>query len=395
MNYKAGLYIRLSKEDKNESINNQKRLLIDYANKMHYQIYDIYIDDGYTGTNFNRPAFKKLLADINTQKLNLVIVKDLSRLGRDYIKTGELIENFFPSKNIRFIALTDSIDTFLDDANNDIAPFKAIINDLYAKDISKKIRASFKAMRDNGLWTGGCLPLGYKHQNKKIIINNKESPIIKTIFDTFIKTNSLTKTTNYLNNHNIPTFSIIRKKKETKWNNISVKNILTNPIYTGSLVQNKNQRISYKYHKIIKKNKNDWIIQKKNHQAIISPKTFNKVQSILLNSKRSNKLAENIFDGILYCAECKHHIIIRNMNSYNKRYLCCNYYRTNKSNCTAHAFNYDQLEYDILNILRKHLKNQEIKNISLRKLVLATIKKVEITQNKEVTIFFNFKNITK
>ena len=127
MQFKAGLYIRLSKEDKNDSIKNQKNLLIDYANNLNYEIKKIYVDDGYTGTNFNRPAFNSLLTDIQNKEINTVIVKDLSRLGRDYIKTGELVEHFFPINNIRFIAITDNIDTFLDNSNNDIAPFKAII----------------------------------------------------------------------------------------------------------------------------------------------------------------------------------------------------------------------------------------------------------------------------
>ena len=135
MIFQAGLYIRLSKEDKNESIKNQKNLLIKYANDLNYQIIDTYIDDGYTGTNFNRPAFQRLIQDIKANKINTVIVKDLSRLGRDYIKTGELVEHFFPINNIRFIAITDNIDTYYDNSNNDIAPFKAILNDMYAKDL--------------------------------------------------------------------------------------------------------------------------------------------------------------------------------------------------------------------------------------------------------------------
>lgn len=391
MTYQAGLYIRLSKEDKNESIKNQTRLLIDYANKMHYQIYDIYIDDGYTGTNFNRPAFKRLLKDIEDKKINLILVKDLSRLGRDYIKTGDFLENIFPSKNVRFIALTDYIDTSINDANNDIAPFKAIINDLYAKDISKKIRSAFKAMRDNGLWTGGCLPLGYKHKNKKIIIDEKEEVIIKTIFDIFLKTKSITKTTSYLNTHNIATFSSLRKNKKTKWSNVAVKNILTNPIYTGSLVQNKNQRISYKYHKVIKKDKKEWTIKRNNHKLIISTAKFNKAQEILKYSKRNDKLNKNLLDNLLFCAECKHHLIIRNPNKYKRRYLCCNYYRTNKKNCTAHAFNYDILESDIKDILKKHLGNINID----ANLINIAIKRIEISQEKEVIIFLNFKDVTK
>ena len=181
---KAALYIRLSKEDKNESINNQKQLLIKYASENNISIHDIYIDDGYTGTNFNRPAFNKLLTDINNKLIDTIIVKDLSRLGRDYIKTGELIEHFFPTHNIRFIAINDSIDTITNNANIDIAPFKYILNDLYAKDLSKKIRSARKTMQEAGLWVGGCIPLGYMQStlnNNKLVINKKIKELIKNV----------------------------------------------------------------------------------------------------------------------------------------------------------------------------------------------------------------------
>ena len=144
--YNVGLYIRLSKEDgekrESESITNQKSLLLQYVKENNLKVYDIYIDDGFSGTNFDRPAFKKLISDIESKKINMVITKDMSRLGRDYIGTGELVEKYFPSKGVRYIALTDNIDTYLDNSNNDIAPFKAIMNDMYAKDISKKIKSS-------------------------------------------------------------------------------------------------------------------------------------------------------------------------------------------------------------------------------------------------------------
>lgn len=395
MIFQAGLYIRLSKEDKNESIKNQKNLLIKYANDQNYKIVDTYIDDGYTGTNFKRPAFQRLLKDIKTKKINTVIVKDLSRLGRDYIKTGELVEHYFPINNVRFIAITDNIDTYYDNPNNDIAPFKAILNDMYAKDLSKKIRTAIKTMQTNGLWTGGCLPLGYQkdpnHKNQ-IMINDYEAQIVKKIFNLFASNNSLEESKCYLNSKNIPTFSKIRHNKNTKWTTISIKKILINPIYTGDLVQNKHQRLSYKYRKIIHNPKEDWIITKNNHPAIISPKLFNKVQFLLLSKKKKENT--RLLDGLLYCHECNHHLGIRKKNKQGYSYLCCNYYRANyqKKLCTAHAFSYETLENDIIAIIKKHLK-REI-NID-RNLIENIIEKIEISQNKEVTIFFRFKNITK
>ena len=395
MIFQAGLYIRLSKEDNNESIKNQKNLLIKYANDLNYQIIDTYIDDGYTGTNFNRPAFQRLIQDIKANKINTVIVKDLSRLGRDYIKTGELVEHFFPINNIRFIAITDNIDTYYDNSNNDIAPFKAILNDMYAKDLSKKIRTAIKTMQINGIWTGGCLPLGYqkdpKHKNK-IMINAYEAQIVKRIFNIFTSKQSLKDTKNYLNSCNIPTFSKIRLNKNTKWSTISIKKILTNAIYIGDLIQNKHQRLSYKYRKIINNPQENWIITKHNHPAIISPKTFAKTQTLLLTPKK--KASPRLLDELLYCKECNHHLGIRKKNKQGYSYLCCNYYRANykKKLCTAHAFNYETLETDIINIIKKHLN----KNIIIdNNLINSIIEKITISQNKEVTIFFKFKNITK
>ena len=148
--YNVGIYIRLSREDEektyeSESITNQKSLLLQYVKENNLRVYDIYVDDGYSGTNFDRPGFKRLIDDIESKKINMVITKDMSRLGRDYIGTGNLIEKYFPEHNIRYIAVTDNIDTFLDNSNNDISPFKAIMNDMYAKDISKKIKSSLRA----------------------------------------------------------------------------------------------------------------------------------------------------------------------------------------------------------------------------------------------------------
>ena len=381
----AGLYIRLSKEDKNESIKNQKNLLIKYATDNNFN-YSIYIDDGYTGTNFNRPSFSKLLQDINNQKIDTVIVKDLSRLGRDYIKTGELIEHFFPIHNIRFIAITDNIDTITDNANIDIAPFKYILNDLYAKDLSKKIRSSRKTMQELGLWTGGCIPLGYmqsKTNKNKLVINKKEAIIIKKIYNLYLNNHSLNDIKKILNKENIPTFNKIRKNKNNLWTNQSIKKILTNPIYTGTLVQNKQQRLSYKYRKIIDNNIEDWIIVQNTHQPIINQQDFNKVNKTLnIKQNRHDKLENKLLDNLLYCHECKHHLGIRRQR--NKYYLCCNNYRYNKNNCTAHGFSYKKLENDIINIIKTKF------NFKLnREILLKIINKIEISQDKKVFIFFN------
>ena len=189
--YNVGIYIRLSREDddkvyESESITNQKSLLLQYVKENNLRVYDIYIDDGYSGTNFDRPAFKRLINDIESKKINMVITKDMSRLGRDYIGTGELVEKYFPSKGVRYIAVTDNIDTFLDNSNNDIAPFKAIMNDMYAKDISKKIKSSLRAKQKEGKFVGGRTPFGYNqdpNDKNHLVIYEEQALVVKRIFD--------------------------------------------------------------------------------------------------------------------------------------------------------------------------------------------------------------------
>ena len=175
--YKVAIYIRLSKEDvdrgydESESIKNQRTLLTEYVENLgwSYELIDIYIDQGFTGTNFNRPGFQRMIKDIELEKINMVITKDLSRLGRDYIETGEYIEKWFPEKNVRYVSVTDGIDTFANNnGNNDIAPFKSILNDMYSKDLSKKIRTALHTMQKEGKWVGGKTALGYmKNPNDK------------------------------------------------------------------------------------------------------------------------------------------------------------------------------------------------------------------------------------
>ena len=193
--YNVAIYIRLSKEDvdrgydESESIKNQRTLLTEYVQKLgrECKLIDIYIDQGYTGTNFNRPAFQKMIRDINSGKVNMVVTKDLSRLGRDYIETGEYIEKWFPENNVRYVSVTDGIDTFeTSNGNNDIAPFKSILNDMYSKDLSKKIRTALHTMQKQGKWVGGKTAIGYMkdpNDKNKLIICEPEAEIVKTIFN--------------------------------------------------------------------------------------------------------------------------------------------------------------------------------------------------------------------
>lgn len=389
----VGLYIRLSREDDDkveisESITNQKSLLIQYVKENNLRLVDIYIDDGYSGTSFDRPAFKRMIDDILKGKINMVITKDMSRLGRDYIGTGELIEKFFPSHGVRYIAVTDNIDTYLDSSNNDIAPFKAIMNDMYAKDISKKIKSSLKAKQKEGKWVGGRNPFGYMkdpNDRNKLIIFEEQAVIVRRIFDMCLEGLSFYKIALRLTNEKVKTpaeyYSFEWKNNYHLnyglWHAKTIRDILTNRMYIGDLVQNKRNKVNYKVKKIIKNNPENYIVVENTHEAIIEKEIFYQVQKrIPKNAGRNEKKETHLLDGLLYCGDCGHRISVTSRRKKDNRcYTICNYYRTYMKYhvCTTHSNNYDVLENIILNTLKelclnyidkKKIKEETLKNIN-------------------------------
>ena len=323
--YKVAIYIRLSKEDadrgedESESITNQKAMLTEYVQNLgdEYKIIDIYIDPGYTGTNFNRPNFQRMIKDIQLSKVNMVITKDLSRLGRDYIETGEYIEKWFPENNVRYVSVTDGIDTFAsNNGNNDFAPFKSILNDMYSKDLSKKIRTALHTMQQQGKWVGGTTPLGYMsdpNDKNHLIICEEEAKIVRTIFDMAIAGKGLCAIKNYLIDNKIPTTKQIRYNKATFWTNRTIKTILKREIYTGVTIQNKRSRISYKNRKIKANPEEQWYVVENTHTPIIDKKSFDTVQKMLVvqDYGRNEKKNNFLLDGLLFCYECGHRIGVR------------------------------------------------------------------------------------
>lgn len=376
--YRVAIYIRLSREDDkegvSESVTNQKTLLVKYVKEHGFKIADIYIDDGYTGTNFNRPAFKKMIQDIEAGKVDMVITKDLSRLGRDYIGTGEYVEKWFPKHKVRYVSLLDGLDTFLDNSNNEIAPFKAIINDMYSRDNSKKIKSALKSLQEEGKWVGGCPPFGYKvdPENKNhLVINDDESWIVKRIFDLALVGKSRNQIINILFNEHIPTPSMVRKINRTQkyadigyWNSTTVKAILTNDLYTGDMVQNRRSRISYKIRQIVPNDKSKWIRVENTHDAIVSKEDFEEVGRLLgvNNGLRYEKKIRGVFDGLIYCYECKHRMALQGGNSghnHGQYYTVCNTYRkySKLKICTSHCNNFAKLEKTIINQLKELFKS--------------------------------------
>ncbi len=378
--YKVAIYIRLSKEDvdrgydESESIKNQKILLTEYVQDLEpeYKLIDIYIDQGFTGTNFNRPDFQRMIKDIENGKINMVITKDLSRLGRDYIETGEYIEKWFPEHNVRYVSVTDGIDTFaINNGNNDIAPFKSILNDMYSKDLSKKIRTALHTMQKQGKWVGGKTAIGYRkdpNDKNKLIIYEPEAEIVRTIFEMAINGNEIGVIKNYLNDNKIPTANQLRYNKATFWENKTVKNILRNEVYIGNTVQNKRSRISYKNRKLKNNPKEQWNIVENTHKPIIDKKVFDKVQKMVIVQKynRNEKKNKFLLDGLLFCYECKHKIGVRGKKNGYIFMICNNYRRNSKLGlCTSHGFNYDTLEKMVLQYIKNLFQSIDSKKIEV------------------------------
>lgn len=382
--YSVGLYIRLSREDENktdvsESIINQKSLLLQYVKENNLRVNDIYIDDGYSGTTFDRPGFNRLINDIENKLVNMVITKDMSRLGRDYIKTGYYLEKYFPEHNIRYIAITDNIDTYLNNSSNDIAPFKAIMNDYYAKDISKKIKSSLRAKQKEGKWVGSRCPYGYdKDINNKnhLVINEEQAGIVRYIFDLSLNGLTCFKIANKLTLENIKTpaqyYNFNWKNNYNmnmgKWHPKTIKDILTNRLYTGDLVQNRRSKVNYKIKKVVYNKECDYIVVPNTHEAIIDKELFDRVQSLIpKNVGRNEKRENHLLDGLLYCGECNHRISVSPRRKIDNRcYTVCNYYRTylKQKVCTMHSNNYDILEDKILELLKEYcLKYMDKKSI--------------------------------
>ena len=431
--WKVAIYIRLSVEDGDDkeesySISNQRKLISMFLNsEPDLALYDYYIDDGYTGTNFNRPSFMRMLEDIKTNKVNVVLVKDLSRLGRNYIEVGNYLEHIFPSYNVRFIAINDNIDSYKEpnSVNNIIVPFKNLMNDEYCRDISNKVKSVFEAKKRNGEYMGGIAPYGYIRDPKDkhhLIVDDEAANVVKEIFKLALDGKGRMLITKTLNERGIYSpFEYKRKVLKINcgnrwdtddlkpWNGGMVATILKNQMYCGDMVQGKERRISYKIHKQIKVPKDEWIIVPNTHEAIIDRDTFNKVQDIIFSrdTKVTNKGELSMFAGHLKCADCKRSMTrsVSRSKSYeartgNKRYryYCSTYSKQSSKLCTKHAIGDAKLQELILESLKvqidlvidieKTIKEiSDIKNSNYdRDIIEKNIKKVEceIEKNKNL-----------
>lgn len=369
--FNVGIYVRLSKEDNldNESlsITNQKELLTKYAKENNLNIYTYYVDDGYSGTNFLRPSFNKMILDIKLGLINCVLVKDLSRLGRDYLKSGYYIDIFFKDNNIRFIALNDNIDTYNND--DDFLPFKNIINEMYAKDISKKINFTLANQMKNGVDNNPGIPTyGYKYITKnKRIIDEESAKNVLLIYNLYANGYSLSEIASFLKNNLVltPSFYYYSLKQNLNnkllasnpysWNVETIKRILTNDAYIGILRRGKSKK-NFKSTKRVIINKDDQFIFPFHHDSIISYELFYKVQE-LINKKETQKKNnyQNSYKGLIYCSICKKRMRHKeDIRLYSKNYIrltCINKCGENKGIIT-----YEELNNYLKNIML-NLKN--------------------------------------
>lgn len=374
--FQTAVYIRLSKEDgdkeESDSVGNQRRLLTEYvAKKEDLILYDTYIDDGFSGTNFRRPSFQRMIEDIESGKVNCVIVKDLSRFGRDYIETGRYLERVFPDLGVRFISISDGIDS-LKQVYDMLLPIKNIFNEQYARDISKKVQTAVKTKQKAGEFIGSFTSYGYKKSptdKNKLIIDEYAANVVRRIFTMYIQGYGKQRIAMILNSEGVLCPSEYKKlnglnysnsnklDSTTYWSYSTINSILKKEIYIGNMVQGtKFQRMRGKQKRLPKE---EWIIVENTHEPIIDIETWDKVQMLLKRRTRKLDLEtnKNIFAGFLKCGDCGRSMtkmIYKNRDGTRVYdFYCGTYRRHGKQYCTPHRIPLKVLEAIVLDDLKK------------------------------------------
>ena len=394
--YNVGIYCRLSNDDERDgesvSIENQKLLLQRYIREQGWNEVDTYIDDGYSGTNFNRPGVQRLIADAKAKRINVILVKDLSRFGRNYIEFGQYTDYLFPSIGCRFIALNNGIDTMSNDSSTDVMCFLNLFNEFYSRDTSKKVKAVKKACAENGKFMGTYPAFGYKRDpmdKHHLIIDEETAPLVRRIFSMRASGMTFRKIARVLNEEGIlpPGVRYYQRKGQAdprrvnhQWADTTVKSIIRNEVYIGNMVQGKSGTLSYKSRKQVTKDKEQWIRVEGTHEPIISREIWDTVVSIDLNQVRKSpaiKTNGSIFSGLLYCADCgfkmRYHAEHRKYSDGHtelfKSFMCGNYGRSGKTACTIHSIYESALKEVVLQDIQekaryaKHDREQLIAQI--------------------------------
>lgn len=405
--YKVGLYIRLSQEDdknhkresESESIINQRSLLMNYLKSNGFVLTDEYVDDGYSGTNFDRPEFKRLIEDIENGKINCVITKDLSRLGRDYIQCGYYVEQYFPLKKVRYISILDNVDTFLDSANNDIAPFKALFNDMTSKDTSKKIRSILRNKKIEGKFIGSKPSYGYMRDpldKGHLIPDPVTAPIVKRLFNEVARGDKIIDIIERFNNEGIPTPSAYKNIKPSKrlknghlWTHSGINKIIKNRMYVGDMIQNVQAKLNYKSQKRLALCSEYWIIVENTHEALVDREVWEGLQNTASRTRvTKHDRPKRIFEGLVYCKECGNMLTVSYKRRDNYWSMNCNKYSRSPRQrlCYSHFFNYEVFEKNVLNKIqetcKEYINKVDIKELN-NKLKMVESKNDKLLKEKE------------
>lgn len=359
--------------DESESVINQRRLLngfIDRNGNVGAKCQE-FIDDGVSGTNFDRPGWQKLQEQMETGKIKVVITKSLSRLGRSNFECSYFLDYYFPENNIRYIAIQEQIDTGNgENTNNEYAALNNFINEKYSRDLSKNIKKVYRMKQQAGEYMGGKPVFGYikdPNDKHKLIIDEEAAEIVRKIFDLYLELQSQSGVMKALTDAKIPIPEVykgtrrgVKAKHPYEWNYHTVRSILRNQMYIGDMVQNVHIKKSFREKKIIKTDKEDWVIVEGTHEPIIDKEKFYRVQNLLdANYRQPTPEIIRTFKGLIYCHECGHKIGVGNPKRDNRPiekqyvYTYCNYYRKNSAynKCTPHTMNYNNLEEQLLSII--------------------------------------------
>ena len=382
----TALYCRLSVDDElngeSNSITHQKEMLEEYAQKNNFYNIKFYVDDGYSGTSFNRPAFKELIKNIDSGIVGTVIVKDMSRLGRDYLKVGYYSEVYFGEAGVHFIAVNDNVDNTIEN-DSDFTPFRNIMNEWYAKDTSKKVRAVIRAKGMSGKSTCNCPPYGYiKEENGNWLVEKEAAEIVKKIYRLCIEGYGPMQISKKLNAQKAISPVVWKNKVGWKyklekvdhlelWTVSAIRRILSNPIYLGNTVNFRTKKKSYKSHSVVYLPKDEWVIFEDTHEAIIDRDTFDTVQKLREGVRRRVSIdgEMSIFSGLLYCADCGAKMYLnRHRGSEKDAFNCASYRKEKERTCTSHYITLHAIEDIVLYDLQRVLgmaKGQETEFVSM------------------------------
>ena len=369
--YIAGLYYRLSQEDERQgesvSIDNQRTILRKYAEERGFTIHDEYIDDGVSGTTFQRPEVQRLLDDAKTGVINTIIVKDLSRFGRNYIEVGQYVDYVFPAFGIRFIAIQDNVDTENRDSGAmEMMPIMNVFNEWHAANTSKKIRAVLKSNAREGKYHARKAPYGYVKsdtEKKTPIVDEEAAAVVKRIFEMRASGLSPHRIADKLNEENIPNpskysfdkYGIVGKRNHFGlWSFVAINSILNNPTYLGHMAQQRWSSISYKNHKRYKRDESEWIVVKNTHEPIITQELWDKVREVeksVAQGRKTKRGYTHPLSGFLFCADCGGKMKLNYINRDGKLYFnfnCGNHLRLGKSYCFSHFIQAKDIEAIVL-----------------------------------------------